>query len=259
VQRSAGMNQRSSRPLVVLTTSVELESGVHGRPAVFLYTSYQGALEQVGLGALLLTPAHTAESVAAIMALADGLVLSGGEDVDPAHYGETPRVRLDSVHPARDAMELHAFRLASEYGVPVLGICRGCQLINVALGGTLYQDIPTCRPGSLGHAQDEGWERRTHDVHVQPGSLLERVAAQPLLRINSFHHQAVRDVAPGLNVSGRAEDGLVEAVEADDGRWVLGVQWHPERFEATTPDDDADRRIFAAFADAVRARLAQSA
>jgi putative glutamine amidotransferase len=240
------------RPLVALTTTLDLEAGSHRRPAVFLYTSYIAALEYSGLAPVLVTPGHDADSVAALIDAVDGLVLSGGEDVDPSRYGESARVVLDSVLPARDEMELAAVRQALARDMPVLGICRGCQVLNVALGGTLWQDLPTELTGALGHSQNDGWHRRTHDVAPSPGSRLHEIAGGRTLHINSFHHQAVREVAPTLRVAGMAADGVIEAVESPAHTWVVGVQWHPERLEATTPDEDHDRRLFAAFAGAVR-------
>jgi putative glutamine amidotransferase len=247
------------RPLVALTTTLDLEGGDHRRPSVFLYTSYIAALEYAGLTPVLVTPAHDETSIAALLGAVDGLVLSGGEDVDPARYGEKPRVPLDSVFPARDAAEFAAVQCAVDRGIPILGICRGCQVLNVALGGTLWQDIPTDIEGARGHAQTGGWHRREHHVHTVPGSRLNDIAAAGTICINSFHHQAVRDVAPGLRIAARADDGVIEAIEGTGPAWVLGVQWHPERLEATTPDDDHDRRLFAAFAGAVRAGIEERA
>jgi putative glutamine amidotransferase len=244
----------SSRPLVALTTTLDLNAGSHVRPSVFLYTGYIAALEYVGLTPVLLTPAHSAQSVRAIIEAVDGLVLSGGEDVEPRWYGETARVPLDSVLPARDEMEFAAVEAALGRGIPVLGICRGCQVLNVALGGTLWQDIPTEIPNARSHAQGRDFHGRTHEVQPEPGSCLHGITGGQPLHINSFHHQAVRGVAPALRVTARAEDGIIEAVESAEHGWVLGVQWHPERFEASTPDEDHDRRLFAAYADAVRSR-----
>jgi putative glutamine amidotransferase len=241
------------RPAVALTTTLDLAAGSHRRAAVFLYTGYIAALEYAGLTPILVTPAHDAASVEAILGLVDGLVLSGGEDVDPIRYGETALLPLDSILPARDEVELAAVGRALARDIPVLGICRGCQVLNVALGGTLWQDLPSELPGTIGHSQTDGYHRRTHDVVPEPGSRLHAIAGGHTLHINSFHHQAVRRVAPALRVTGVAEDGVIEAVESVEHGWVMGVQWHPERLEATTPDDDHDRRLFAAFAAAVRA------
>lgn len=235
-------------PLVALTASNHVD---RGRSVVFLYSNYVAALEYAGVAAVLLTPDHSVASVRSIMEAVDGLVLSGGEDVDPVHYGETARVELDGPYAERDAMELEVVRCALRRQIPLLAICRGQQLLNVAMGGTLFQDIPSDVPDAIGHAQSGGWERRAHDVFVESGSLLHRIARSRTLHINSFHHQAVRDVAPGLRVTARSEDGIVEALEAEGHPWLLGVQWHPERLEAGQSDHDPDRLIFAAFGAAV--------
>jgi putative glutamine amidotransferase len=136
--------------------------------------------------------------------------------------------------------------------MPIFGICRGLQVMNVCFGGTLFQDIDRdrARP-SVTHRQTEPWGARVHDVTVNEGSLLHGIVGERHLRINSFHHQAVREVAPTLAVSAVAEDGLVEAAEMRDYTWGLGVQWHPERHEATAPHHDPDRLLFRAFANAV--------
>jgi putative glutamine amidotransferase len=236
---------------VALTTTVDT-AGSHARPAVVLYNSYIHALEQVGLAPVLITPAHSPGSIAALLDACAGLVLSGGEDVDPSRYGESPSPALGTVEPLRDAMEFCALALAEERGVPILGICRGLQVLNVHFGGTLYQDIATERPSDLLHQQREPWGHRSHGASVRPGSMLHRIAREERLHINSFHHQAVKHLGRGLVVTSRADDGLVEAIEHERHPWLLGVQWHPERNEAAAPDGDPDRRIFLAFRTAVQ-------
>lgn len=236
---------------VGLTTTVDRVAGSHARPAVFLYTSYIDVLEQIGLTPVLITPAHSAASIDALVDTCCGLVLSGGEDVEPARYGEEPSPALGAVEPTRDEMELRAVSCGLRREMPILGICRGLQLLNVYFGGTLYQDLATERPGELLHEQTEPWGRRSHGATVDPDSLLHGIVGQERLRINSFHHQAIRDLAAGLRVSARADDGLVEAIEHLELPWVLGVQWHPERNEAAASSSDPDRRIFLGFRDAV--------
>lgn len=238
---------------VALTTTLEQSAGDHSRPAVFLYTSYILALEQFGVAPVLITPSHSTTAIRALLDACSGLVLSGGEDVEPSRYGEEPSPALGATLASRDEMELTALEHAITRGMPVLGICRGCQVLNVYFGGSLYQDIETERPGHLLHQQLASWTDRTHDATVQPDSLLHRIVQSDVLRINSFHHQAVKGLGEGLRVVARAEDGLVEAIEHETLPWVLGVQWHPERHEAEAPDTDPDRRLFAAFRDAVRA------
>jgi putative glutamine amidotransferase len=246
----SGIDVQPGPVRVALTTTLDHAAGEYSRPAVFLYTSYINALEQFGLAPVLITPAHSPGAIAALLEACSGLVLSGGEDVDPARYGEKPSPALGATLAARDDMEFRALELALSRDMPVLGICRGCQVLNVHLGGSLYQDIDTERPGLL-HQQRAPWTQRTHAASVRPDSLLHRIVRADELRINSFHHQAVKALGRELRVVARAEDGLVEAIEHETQSWVLGVQWHPERHEATAPDTDPDRRLFAAFRDAV--------
>jgi putative glutamine amidotransferase len=150
-------------------------------------------------------------------------------------------------------MEFEAVSCALRRGMPVFGICRGLQVLNVHFGGTLYQDIMTDREGDhVAHEQAGSWYDRTHDATVAPDSLLHRIVGTDRLRINSFHHQAVKHLGSDLRVVARAADGLVEAIEHREYPWLLGVQWHPERNEATTPLTDPDRRLFAEFGAAVR-------
>ncbi len=245
------------RPLIAVTTTMR-PGGSHGLPQVQIYAQYVAAVEAPGATALLVTPGHDPASVEAIVGLADGLVLTGGEDVDPARYGQAPHPALETVNPARDAAELAALQAALRRGIPVLAICRGLQLLNVGMGGTLIQDIPSQLGGDVLHEQEAGVDERWHHARVEPGRGLHRIFGVDELFINSFHHQAVDRLAPGLRASARAEDGIVEGVEAEDGRWIYGVQWHPERGEAHAPRDerDPDRRLFWAFVQACREHAA---
>ena len=181
----------------------------------------------------------------------DGVVLAGGLDVDPSRYGHAlkpeGKVELDA---NRDATDFAVFEKARRESVPTLGICRGIQVINVAMGGTLVQDITTERPSGIVHLVPKREdERRDHPVQVKPGTRIASIAQAAEIQVNSRHHQAIERVAPGLKVSAIAPDGLVEALESD-GPWLLAVQWHPENL----PDDPASRRLFAEFARAARDR-----
>ena len=236
---------------VGLTTTIDPAAGSHARPAVFLYANYVQALERIGAAAVLITPAHTPPAIDALVSACCGLVLTGGEDVDPAYYGEKPGPALGTVQRARDEMEFHALDCALQRGMPVFGICRGAQVLNVHFGGTLYQDIVTQRPGELRHQQSAPWGRHAHAVVVEPESLLCSLVGERRLFINSFHHQAVKDVGRDLRVVARADDGLIEGIEHTRYPWLLGVQWHPERNEASTPETNPDLRLFAGFRDAV--------
>jgi putative glutamine amidotransferase len=237
--------------LVALTTPIAVPDGADGRQQISLWANYIAALENAGLTAVLVTPAHSISSVAELVSRCSGLVLSGGVDVDPARYGEDPMPQLGRVSAERDAVEFAALEAAFERDMPILGICRGCQVLNVFMGGTLYQDIETQYPGALAHRQTEPWGRRPHAARVEPGTRLDALVGARELCINSFHHQAIRTVAPGLKVSAWAEDGLIEAIEAPARRWVVGVQWHPERQEASAEKTDTDVLLFDAFGKAV--------
>ncbi|MBB4636118.1 gamma-glutamyl-gamma-aminobutyrate hydrolase family protein [Longimicrobium terrae] len=251
----------TDRPLIAVTTTL-WPGGSFGLPRTQLNAQYIDALESPGATALLLTPAHGEDSIRRLLGLCHGLLLTGGEDVDPVRYGAEPHPQLGEINPARDAAELAAVHEARRLGLPILAICRGIQVLNVALGGTLYQDIPSELGGDVLHEQTSDWRERSHAGRVEAGSTLEQVFGASELRINSFHHQAVRDVAPGLRATVWAEDGVVEGVEGTEGGWVCGVQWHPERGEAHGPDADErdpDRRLFWAFVQAAREFAAESA
>jgi putative glutamine amidotransferase len=189
-----------------------------------------------GLPVLLpiLDPARADDALAAV----DALVLSGGGDIDPARYGHPPDERADGVDASRDAWELALAAAARERGMPVLGICRGAQVVNVACGGTLVVDLAGVTDAM--HRDAERFAEVVHPVTVTPGSLAARVLGCTELGVNTLHHQAVDRVGEGLVVVGTAEDGMVEAIEADDGAPVLGVQWHPELLVA----HEAHHRLF---------------
>jgi putative glutamine amidotransferase len=237
-------------PLVAVTASTRLEDGV---ARVRLNRAYLRALDEAGLVPLVVPPLAAAHA-AAVLDAVSGLVLTGGEDVDPAQYGARPHAALGPVHGERDAWELALVGAARDRGTPTLAICRGIQLLNVALGGTLVQDLPSDRPSEVAH-DPPGRPRgdRTHDVAVVAGSALAAALGSTRLAVNSTHHQAVDRAAEGLRVVARAPDGVVEGMESDPGApWpVLAVQWHPEELVADAAD--WDRRLFAAYARLVHA------
>jgi putative glutamine amidotransferase len=159
----------------------------------------------------------------------DGLLLPGGMDVDPVHYGEEPHRLLEEVDPVRDETELYLARRALKEDLPILGVCRGEQLLNVAAGGSLFQDIAAQSPQEvIRHFQDFAQEWPSHSVDVKPDTLLGSIIPERNLRVNSYHHQAVRRIAPGFQVCATAPDGVVEAIESTRHAFALGVQWHPE-------------------------------
>jgi putative glutamine amidotransferase len=161
--------EKRTRLRVALTTTIEAEAGMHARPAVFLYTSYIRALERFGLIPVLITPAHSPDAIDALLDACCGLVLTGGEDVEPKRYGEAPSPALGAVQPARDEAEFRVLDCAVRRRMPVFGICRGLQVMNVHFGGTLYQDIATDRAGeNLTHEQTGAWGERAHNAEIVP-------------------------------------------------------------------------------------------
>jgi putative glutamine amidotransferase len=229
--------------LVALTATTK---EIGGMMRVRLNEAYVDAVREAGLTPLVVPPipAHELPAIADAVA---GIVLTGGEDVDPAHYSAKPGAATTSVHAKRDECELALARLAHERRIPTLAICRGMQVVNVAFGGTLVQDIPTERPSEIRHDLSEKRAERVHDVRVDPDSKLGRALGGETIQVNSSHHQAIGKVADRLRVSGRAPDGIIEGAEwvADDW-WMLAVQWHPE--ELTRDGKSWDRDLFRAFA-----------
>jgi putative glutamine amidotransferase len=209
------------RPRIGITTSPSL---YEGRFSEALDRAYVTAVLRAGALPVVL-PVLEPDQASKVAACLDGIVLSGGGDVDPALYGGGPVPELRGVDARRDAYELALVRHALELGLPMLGTCRGCQLLNVALGGTL---VPHLADTDGRHCARDRWAETVHTVSVREGSLLHTVLGADLIGVNSLHHQAVAEVGAGLRVVGWADDGVIEAVEGVDGTRALGVQWHPE-------------------------------
>jgi putative glutamine amidotransferase len=233
------------RFLVAVSATTEM---IRGAPRVRLNAAYVRALEGAGLVPLAVPPLAADEDAWRIVERVDGLVLTGGEDVDPAHYGAARDPETGPVVAQRDRTELALAAAARQRGLPTLAICRGLQLVNVAHGGTLVQHIPREHPDALAHAPPSAARAdRVHDVTVDAGSMLAAALGAERLRVNSSHHQAIETPGAGLRVTARAPDGIVEGMEGEDPRWwLLGVQWHPE--ELTETPEPWDRALFAAFA-----------
>jgi len=237
------------RPLVVIISSREEHSD--GAAPEGTDARYVGAVEAAG-GDVDLIPWHLeARELAARLARAEGLVLTGGGDVDPRHYCGSEARKCRGVSAARDAVDRAAVEFALAHPeLPVLGICRGIQAYNVFAGGTLIQDIPSDKPGCLQHHQEAPEDQPSHDIRITDiDSLLAGIFGEDRVAVNSFHHQAVKEVAPGLAVTARAPDGVIEALEDPGARWRVLVQWHPERMLHTDP---AAARLFEAFVAACR-------
>ncbi len=249
IQTVSGDSQpRRRAPRILVTATTEV---VRGRPRVRVNEAYTDALLAAGMTPLVLPPINPR---AALQALddADALLLTGGEDIDPKQFDQSPHEKTGEPHAARDACELALARAARDRRTPTFAICRGAQVMNVALGGTLVQDISSQRTTDINHDQSIRRTERVHDVVVDEGSLLSRVVGAADIRVNSSHHQSVDQVAPGLRVTATASDGIIEAVESTDPSWwMLAVQWHPEELLGTT--EDWDRRLFEAFARAAGA------
>ncbi len=234
-----------TRPRIGVTGQVQ---PAEGGERSWVRSDYVHAVLAGGGLPYVLSP-HAADAADELVAGLDGLLLTGGGDVDPAHYGAPPSPTLRSVDPLRDRFELALVGAADRLGLPLLAVCRGQQLLNVALGGTLWQDLATERPGPVRHDEKVPWDTRTQGVAIRPGTRVAEALATDRLAVNSFHHQGIRDLAPGLVVSATADDGLIEAVESPaEHRWLVGVQWHPESHwaEAPCPDLGLFRALVAA-------------
>lgn len=235
------------KPLIGVTTS-ELRPGElstlrrHGEPPhaeMALGITYARAIEAAG-GVPVVMPPLTHGAVPALVERLEGLLLSGGPDLAPAAYDQRPHVELGSTEPRLDAFEYAVVREALKLELPILGICRGAQALNVACGGTLHQHLPDVAGSSISHRQSDEGGTTTHDVDVLAGSMLSRVVGSSQLAVNSFHHQAVDRLGSGLRVSARSADGTVEAIEDPRRRFVLAVQWHAEMLL----EEQAHRALF---------------
>lgn len=236
---------RDLRPVIGLTTYLErAQQGVWDVRAAFLPQVYLDATTAVGGAAVLLPPQPDPDAAAdAVLDGLDGLVLTGGLDVDPALYGAAPHPETDEPRTDRDAWELALLAGARRRGMPVLGICRGLQLANVAAGGTLHQHLPEAL--GTGRYQLGGGVFATNTATVEDGTRLADIVGVGDLSVRSYHHQGIDRVGGGLVVSARSDDGLPQAIETIEGPWFVAVQWHPE-------EDAADRRLFAALVAAAR-------
>lgn len=241
-----------SQPAVA--TSVPVRSSDHAVPEIVLEAGYQRGLEIAGVELLPVSPVDRPGAAVRKLQRAAGLLLTGGEDVDPRRYDEEPRAARE-VSLERDELEFELLELALDRGIPIFGICRGMQVLSVGLGGALYQDLREDRPAEIRVDHDLRYsvDKPAHDIRVDGVELLEDVFRTETFHPNSSHHQAVRRLPASLEPVCRAEDGVVEAVELRDGeRWVVGVQWHPERM--LEEGSAIHRRLFRKFGDVVRVR-----
>ena len=236
------------KPLIGITTNQA--TNAYGQGTVILQQSYIRAVMQAG-GVPVLIPSMLADDGwEAVYPRLDGILFSGGGDIALEHFTGDPHPRIDDVEPERDAIELQMIQSAASDGKPFLGICRGCQVLNVALGGTLYTHIPDQMSGALDHSYPGNMRTvLVHEVKIEEGTHVAEIYGQPIIKVNSLHHQGLKDIAPSLRVAGHAPDGLVEAVELPDHPFGLAVQWHPEWLT----DQESTRNLFRKFVEAAGA------
>lgn len=246
----------SKRPLIGYTTRSGMVFGAYTSPRFANNESYANAIADNG-GAPIMIPAVTDEDAlgAAYEAL-DGLLLTGGPDIDPARYGQERHAKTDGGDAAMEHAEMYLARRALHDGLPILGICRGIQTLNVAAGGTLYQDVDDELRTAISHPADVNRRAdRAHEVRITDGTRLAAAVGHREIAVNSLHHQAVREVAPGFAVTAHAPDGLIEAIERPDLPFAVAVQWHPEELYRS---DESWARLFRAFVEAAASTSAST-
>ncbi len=239
----------AARPVIGITSTTIAAHRLGDLRRQAVHDAYIEGVETAG-GLPLLLPNVSAEHAPAFLARVDGLCLTGGDDVDPAYFGEDPHPKLGLMDDVRrDELERALCEGLRTQGVPTLAICRGIQIMNVAYGGTLIQDIPAQVEGAIRHAQDAvRSDALGHAIAVEPGTRLHALVGADTTRVNSFHHQAVGRVAEGLVVSARSSDGVIEGLEDPAHPWCVGVQWHPER----RLEDPLTLALFAGLVEAAR-------
>lgn len=234
------------RPLIGIGPNYRLKQ--RRGDSYVLDANYMKLIGGAGGLPMILPLVSTLEEAREVVGRVDGLVLSGGSDIESSRYGQDTRHPDRLGAPARNASDLFLARAAQERGIPTLGICLGIQVMNVEFGGSLLQHLDEDRPGGMKHEEEADDEAPEHEVTVEPGTTLAKVLGQERVVVNSYHHQSVDRLAPGFRVAATSEDGVVEAIERSDHPFYVGVQWHPERM----PDAPATRRLVGAFVDAAR-------
>ena len=222
-----------SLPIIGLFAAIDNEA------TTSVFHPYVNAIEKAGGIPLLLPYTQSADVIRRFASLCDGFFFTGGVDIVPARYGEQTSEHCDETQPLRDALEFAVWENVFPTGKPILGVCRGAQLINVALGGTLYQDLPCDRPSDIAHRQVEDKFEFSHDLTVLGDTPLHELVSATRIRGNSFHHQAVKALGNGLAVMAEADDGVIEAFYAPDHPYLHAYQWHPERLY----DKDENSRL----------------
>jgi len=245
--------KNSCSPIIGLSASMlTIDTGrLLGRERVFVGQDYVKAIVMAGGVPIILPIVESQEQALRQLELVDGLILSGGYDVDPHLFGEEPHHLLEATYLQRDLYEMALLQKAYQKNLPVLGICRGIQLINVAFGGSLYQDLSDYEQPILQHCQKNNLHQGTHTVEIAEETILKRVFKQNSIRTNSLHHQAIKELAKGFTVSARSRDGMIEAIEKNDYSFMVGLQWHPELMVDT---DEPTLALFETFITACKER-----
>ncbi|MGZ8426322.1 MAG: gamma-glutamyl-gamma-aminobutyrate hydrolase family protein [Candidatus Binatia bacterium] len=245
---------KPAAPLIGITSDLAgAEWGGTAEPLYFLAQRYVKAIVNAGAIALILPPAPSSIALRRLLARLDGLVLSGGNfDIHPSYYGEKPLAGLGTIKAERSNFELDLTAAALKQDLPLLGICGGAQAINVALGGSLYQDIGAQVADAQEHQQSRKSVKRGHRISIQPRTLLRKIVGRSHAEVNTTHHQAVKTLGRGLIVNAVASDGVVEGIESTRHAFVIGVQWHPELL---APRQCHQRRIFVALVACAAKRL----
>jgi putative glutamine amidotransferase len=235
-----------SAPIIGVTSSRSLNQ--FGYPQFSVSEAYTASLSNAGASPVLIPLGLPETTLQTIVQRLDGILFSGGGDIDPRQYGNDPHPLVSDVDPDRDQVEIQLLHQVMKEGLPILGICRGLQIINVALGGSLYEDVLEQHPKAVKHRYYPDWPRDhlAHTVQVETGSQLMEILGTSTVQVNSLHHQGVNQLAPGLRASSYAPDGLIEGFELQDYPYGLAVQWHPENLQAYAPM----RELFKSFVEA---------
>lgn len=218
------------KPLIGVTTNyiISQEGITTGQERYFLVSNYVKVIEQSKGSCILYPHTHDTETFERYLDLVDGIILTGGIDINPMFYGEEPMEKLGYFNTKKDFFEVELTKKAIQRGIPILGIDRGLQVINVAMGGTLYQDLSYRDGEHLKHFQSSIMSEKSHSVSIEPHSELREIFGQDKIFVNSFHHQSVKELGKNLEATAKASDGVIEAIEYTGGSFAMGVQWQPE-------------------------------
>lgn len=225
------------KPIIGISSSIIVDSGgmFPGYERAYVNKDYVDAVINSGGIPLIIPISQDKDVIKSQIDLIDGLILSGGHDVYPLNYNEEPDPKIGAVFPERDEYDFTLLNLAKDKNIPILGICRGLQIINTFFGGTLYQDN-SYKGAVLKHSQNQRPELKTHTINIEKNSKLFNILNKSELLVNSFHHQSIKDAGKGLKIVAKAKDGIIESVEHEDYDFLVGVQWHPEMLFKTCGD-----------------------